>query len=316
MCRKIIDMAKRTQRKPPAKSAPKPLTPPERLTRRQISHEFGRIGDKYTVAEMSRRTGIPQSTLRAWIKKGEVSKRGLERSRQALPKARSIRRIVSPQELKRRQERKTQRQQEKTSRIAATRAVHYAFATGITPVLEGAKIKNLDPVTIAVARGSPLPRSPSITLKKLDAIRDAAFHYYDEHESGAENEGFDYRRKFEPTDAGQQELSDAWIAELGEVLDKSYLFGPIVRLTGDGVPGYKERNAATNYTGNATAMWQTRNYVGTLPEGYWLITYKPEGDQYEVKVWVKDSEKKSKRKGKAKSSASQMPLPGVLGSGD
>lgn len=310
-------MAKRTQRKPSATSAPKRLTPPERLTRRQISHEFGRIGDKYTVAEMSRRTGIPQSTLRAWIKKGEVSKRGLERSRQALPKARSIRRIVRPQELKRRQERKAQRQQEKTSRTAAASAVHMAFATGIVPVLEGAKIKTFDPIATAIARGSPLPRSPAITSKRLDAIHESCFQYYEAYNGGAENEGFDYRRSIGNTDAGQQELSDAWLESLRWVFDRSQLYPNFfTEFSDELVAEYNQRNAPTTYTGNATAMWQTRNYCINLPAGYWGVTHEKDGDEYEVKIWVKDSEKKGKRKGKRKSSASQMPLPGVLGSGD
>ena len=321
----------KTQRKTPTKAAP------ERLSRTQIAHELGELGEQKTVAAISRRTGIPQSTLWSWIKKGRVSKRGLARSRKALPPARALRRVrkapkpapppkrkpsrkptvkpkrrrAAPPKQKRRTSKAQPRRRVKTPRGKPTRkpqkratradavsAVHLAFATGIDPVLEGSTLtrESFDKIAAAIAKGKRLPSSPKITGSRLESIREACFDANEADTEATQNAGFDYRRPFEPTAAGQGALSEAWIRELKWVFERRQETPDFFAIFDDAiVSGYRFRG--TWFTSNATSMWQIAETF--KPPGYWGITYEPlSAEEYEVKLWIKDSQSKSRKRKK------------------
>lgn len=277
-------MAKRAARSAPAAD-------PGRLTRSQIARELGRIGDKYTIAEVARRTHTPASTLRGWIRQGRVSKRGLERSRSVLRTARKIRRKS-----------KKRKTPPVGGRRNAASAVHLAFATGSEPILAGSGLtpNSFAKIAIAIAKGGSLPRAPTITGQRQNGIRESAFQANDDSGTAAQVDGSDYRARFEPTDAGQMELSDAWLAELRWVLERMEwrpnFFAPY---DDEIVAGYNQRHQATFLTGDATTMWQFAAKTQGIPADYAGVTYELLGaDEYEVKLWVKAAERASRRKRK------------------
>lgn len=266
------------------------MAPRKTYNRRTARNEILRLVRSTSIAEFSRRSGIPASTVSGWLlrKDQAIPPRSLERAVKAISVGKK-KPPIGPA----------------MRRAVAAELVNNAYAVGPDPVLSASRLaaSRLSSLAGAVSSSTKIPIGTKKYERSLEAVRRSSLETWRQDGAGAFGEGIEYRSQFPTVPDGQQDLSDAWIAGLQWLFENGSDEGPlgiaIVTLAGLDTSQMGDRPTSTKYSDFSPGMYEFFEWCEELPEEYFIVTYEPlpnDPSIYEVKAWEINPEKENRPK--------------------
>lgn len=229
---------------------------------RAIRYEVAKSGIRGT----ARKAGVPESTLRGWLKGNRVPPRSLDRGRGVVERIRQPISIPVPPKL---------------NQVDQRVVLHWIFAMG--PDASGIKLPAAQTGAALITTGKDVQRP----IGDLDKVRDRAWQIAESHDyTGAVVSGGEFQDEYrdKSTAEGRQFLSDAFISGLQYLLDQA---GKTFTWSTEVPDGAGSRARGTVTTLEAFKVWDIYDYCLPLPDGLFAIVYQPwrlDG-VYELTVW-------------------------------
>ena len=250
-----------------------------KLTKNQTAYETLRELKSYVREfgnrETARKTGLPEATIRRWIKQNRIPGRGrsLLKARTGIDLYRGSKRRVAIADTPRRFI-VVQREQRE--------AVHWAFAAGL-----GAPGRT-ENASLQVVKGESVSGVYAVPLEKIhERVLEIA-------QGGdtmtASNRGSDYAKPYKGsiTQDGQDYLNTAFLDGIEWLLDAVGV--PPAAVTSRPPDDATMRSAATVFTNDAFNCWDLYNYCRNLPGGLYYLVYADASrgalTYFEINVWV------------------------------